>query len=266
MIATATALALALLASTDGGAPPASDATLATPPAAVATIGPARTPAYHPGEQMAFDVEFGGFKAGEARITVGARVGDLLPVSLEAKTTGIIGIIKLKQLLVSTLDVTSGLPRASQIDGAEPGYRHTDTAQFDRYSGIATVRERGKYDNTYKVEVPPGTVDFVALVFKLRTLPLEPGLTHQFPVLAGRIVNQVVASVEARETVATFRGPVQAIRVRVPTGFSGKFSEKSPSFVWFTDDDRRSVVRISADFAVGRGVAVLTGYQPGDGQ
>jgi hypothetical protein len=212
---------------------------------------------------MSFDVEFGGFKAGEARIAVGTRVGDLLPVSLEAKTTGIIGIIKLKQLIVSTLDVSTGLPRASQIDGAEPGYRHTDTAQFDRFNNRAVVRERGKYDNTYNIEVPPKTLDFVALVFKLRGLPLEPGQTHEFQVLAGRTVNTVVATVEARETVQTFRGEQVALRVRVPTGFTGKFSEKSPSFVWFADDERHAVVRISADFAVGRGVAVLTGYQPG---
>jgi len=212
---------------------------------------------------MAFDVEFGGFKAGEARIRVGERVGDLLPVSLEAKTTGLIGLVKLKQLLVSTLDVATGLPRASQIDGSEPGYRHTDTAQFDRWGNVATVRERGRFDNTYKIEVPPGTLDFVALVFKLRTLPLEPGLTHEFQVLAGRTVSRVVATVEAREEVSTFRGPVWALRVRVPTGLSGKFSEKSPSYLWLADDARRAVVRISTDFAIGRGVAVLAGYEPG---
>jgi hypothetical protein len=212
---------------------------------------------------MSFDVEFGGFKAGEARISVGARVGSLVPVSLEAKTTGLIGLIPLKQYLVSTLEVGTGLPRSSQIDGIEPGYRHTDTARFDRVANVATVRERGKYDHTYRIEVPPETLDFISLVFRLRALPLEPGLAHEFQVLAGRTVSRVMATVEAREAVPTHRGEVSALRVRVPTGLSGKFSEKSPSYVWFSDDARRSVVRISTDFAIGRGVAVLTGYEAG---
>jgi hypothetical protein len=212
---------------------------------------------------MSFDVELGGFKAGEARILVGQRIGALLPVTLEARTTGLIGLISLKQRLVSNLDTATGLPRSSQIDGVEPGYRHTDTAQYDRVNNVATVRERGKYDNTYRVEVPPDTLDFMALVFMLRTLPLEPGSAQEFPVLAGRKVSRVRATVEARETVETHQGEVAAIRVRVPTGLSGKFSEKSPSYIWFSDDARRRVVRISTDFMVGRGVAVLTSYQPG---
>ena len=31
-----------------------------------------------------------------------------------------------------------------------------------RDAGIATVREVGRFDNTYKIEVPPGTLDFEA--------------------------------------------------------------------------------------------------------
>jgi hypothetical protein len=252
----ALALALSLTASA-GAQEPAPG-----PGAPAAAVAPAPTP-FVPGEQMLFDVEFGGLKMGEARIVVGQRVGALLPVSLEAKTTGIIGIISLRQYLVSNLDTATGLPRSNRIEGIEPGYRHVDTASFDRVGDLATVREVGKYDNTYKIEVPPGTLDFVALVFKLRTLPIEPGTVYEFPVLAGRTVSKVKATVEAREKVETGSGEVPAIRVRVPTGLSGKFSEKAPSFVWFSDDARRSVVRISTSFAIGRGVAVQVSYKAG---
>jgi hypothetical protein len=51
--------------------------------------------------------------------------------------------------------------------------------------------------------------------------------------------------------------------VRVPTGLTGKVAEKSPTFIWFSDDARRAVVRISADFSIGRANALLTAYTPG---
>jgi hypothetical protein len=250
-------LALALLATAEPAAAPAST------PAPAPPAGEAAGVPHRPGEQMDFDVEYGGFKLGEARISVGQRAGAILPVFLESRTTGVVGLIKLKQHMVSNLDSATGLPRSSQVDGIEPGYRHSDTAHFDREAGVAEVRERGKYDNTYRIDIPAGTLDFVALIFKLRTLPLVPGSAFEFPVLAGRALAQVVATVEAREAVETSTGEVQALRVRVPTGLTGKFSEKSPTYIWFSDDPRHAVVRISADFSIGRAKAVLTSYKAG---
>ncbi len=212
---------------------------------------------------MALDVGLGFLKAGEARISVGKREGSVLPVFLESRTTGLIGLVKLRTHLVSNLDVRTGLPRSSRLDGVEPGYRHTDTAAFDREAGVATVREVGKYDNTYEIPVPEGTLDFVALVFRLRALPLPDGASHEFHVLAGRKVSKVAATVERREVGETPAGDFPAVKVRVPTGLTGKVSEKSPTYIWFTDDDRRLVVRISADFSIGRANALLTSYRPG---
>jgi hypothetical protein len=146
----------------------------------------------------------------------------------------------------------------------EPGgYKHTDSARFDRTAGKATVREKGRFDKTYEIEVPPATLDFVALVFKLRTLPLPDGATQTFQVLSGRTVSTVVAAVVKREQVKTEAGSFAAVKVRVPTGFTGKFSEKNPTFLWFSDDARRVVVRISTDFAIGRAEAELARYQAG---
>jgi hypothetical protein len=66
-----------------------------------------------------------------------------------------------------------------------------------------------------------------------------------------------------RESVRTEAGRFAAVKVRVPTGFDGKFSEKNPTYVWFSDDVRRVIVKISTDFAIGRAEAELTSYQPG---
>ncbi len=218
---------------------------------------------YAPDETMDFDIAFHGVPTGKARILVGHPEGNVLPVFLQARTSGLLAVVDLKQQLASYVDTDTGLPRSASMDSIEPGYRLVVTTRFERANAKAIVREKGRYDNTYDVEVPAETTDFVALVFRLRTLSLDPGATHEFPVLSSRQVQKIVTQVEGRETLTTRAGKFATVKVRVPTQFSGKFSEKSPTYVWFSDDDRRVVVRISTDFSIGRVVADLTTYKPG---
>ncbi|HEY6001328.1 MAG TPA: DUF3108 domain-containing protein, partial [Anaeromyxobacter sp.] len=219
---------------------------------------------FRPGERMDYSVHYLGIRVGKARIAVGRPEGPILPVVLETKTAGIVKIVDVRQQLATHLDVETMLPRTASLDAHESGYHHTDTAVFDRTAGKATVREKGKFDNTYVIAVPEDTVDFVALVFQLRALSLEPGMRHDFHVLAGRDVRKITAEVTGRERVETDAGKFDAVKVRVPTGFTGQFSEKRPTYVWFSDDARHVVVQIQTEFAIGRATAGLTAYQPGE--
>ncbi len=218
---------------------------------------------FAPEERMDFNVSYLGLKVGTARIAVGQPIDSLLPVFLQARTGGIASIADVREALVSNLDTATLLPRLATLDAVEPGYRHSDRTHFDREAGKATFTSRGKSESTEVVDVPPGTLDFVALVFRLRTLPLPDGARNEFPVLAGSKVSQVVTVVEGRERVETGAGTFQAVRVRIPTGFTGKFSERNPTYLWFSDDARRIVVRIGTDFVIGRAVATLVSYEPG---
>jgi hypothetical protein len=212
---------------------------------------------------MEFQVSYLGVPMGKVRLFAGAVDASTAPVFLQAQTTSIFAIVTLKQQLASFLDVATGLPRSGSLDAIEGSYRHTDTVSYDRVANKAKVRERGKYDNTYLIDVPPDATDFIGLVYRLRGLPLDPGARWEFNVLAGRDQNKVVATVLQRERIETKAGAFQAVKVRVPTGLTGKFSEKDPTYVWFSDDDRRVVVRIVADFAIGHATASLTSYTPG---
>jgi uncharacterized protein DUF3108 len=227
------------------------------------SAAPAALP-FPPEERMEFAVHYLGVRVGKARISVGHAEGPILPVFLETRTAGIVRIVDVRQQLATHLDVDTLLPRAASLDAHESGYHHTDTAVFDRAAGKATVREKGKFDNTYVIDVPDDTLDFVALVFRLRALPLAPGMRQDFHVLAGRDVKKVTAEVTARERIETGAGKFETVKVRIPTGFSGQFSEKRPTYVWFTDDERRVVVQIQTEFAIGRATAGLTSYEPGD--
>jgi hypothetical protein len=54
------------------------------------------------------------------------------------------------------------------------------------------------------------------------------------------------------------------VKVQVRTAFEGQFRSKRDTFIWFSDDERRVLVRISAEFVLGSVVASLTAYRPGE--
>jgi hypothetical protein len=238
---------------------------LTLPLIAAAILAATHSPRLVQNERMEFAIDYKGVRLGKAELFLGRADGSVIPAFLQTRTTGVVSIITIRQQLSTNIDRTTGLPRSNSLDAVEGNYRHTDTTSFDRSTNRATVRKRGKHDNTYVVEVPPGTVDFLTMVYQLRGMPLEPGTVHAFHVLAAEDISRVEAEVVTRERVSTGIGDVPAVKVRVPTGFNGKFQEKNPTFIWFSDDHRRVIVQISTDLAIGRATARLLSYSPGDG-
>ena len=230
---------------------------------AASFLAPGPAP-FSPGEQMGFSIDYLGMRMGTATISVGVRAGPDLPVGLEAHTTGVAAVLfAFRERLTSFLDPESGLPATSVLDADERGRQRRDTTRFDREAGAAVVRE-GEGSQPVEVAVGPETLDFVALVFLLRRLPLEPGTRRSFSVLAGTKVQSVVAEVMEREEIRTPAGTFPALKIRVPTGFSGKFSERHPTYLWLSDDARRIVVRLATDFSFGSAAAQLVSYRPGE--
>jgi hypothetical protein len=215
------------------------------------------------GERMELSVEFLGIRVGEMRVSTGHREGALLPLLFQLRTGGIASIVDVRTQMSAQLDLQTLLPRGTQLESVEPGYRHADDTRFDRRAGKATWVSRGKYVTTHEVDMPPDTVDFVSLVFLLRRLPLPDGARHAFSVISESKIHAIVAEVVGRETLETDAGTFPAVQVRVPTGLTGKFSEKEPTVLWFSDDPRRILLRIRTKFSVGSVQGTLRAYQPG---
>ncbi|HET6437639.1 MAG TPA: DUF3108 domain-containing protein [Anaeromyxobacter sp.] len=235
-------------------------------PLFLATVLGASHPApYSSGEQMRFGINFLGMRMGTAQIAVGDEAEGLVPLDLEAHTTGVAGAFYgFREKLTSRVDPETGLPRLFVIDTHERNWKHLDTTEYRRDAGKAVVIEQGKTTSRTEVPIEPDTLDFVALVFQLRRLPLEPGLRHVFSVVSGtEHPHQVIAEVMDRQVITTRAGTFATLKVRVPTGFTGKFSERSPTYLWLSDDVRRVVVRIATDFSFGGAVAELLSYRPG---
>jgi hypothetical protein len=73
----------------------------------------------------------------------------------------------------------------------------------------------------------------------------------------------MVSEVVGREKLETPAGTFQTVKVKTRTAFGGKFETRRDLFVWFSDDARHVVVKMTADFAVGSMVATLKSYKAG---
>lgn len=219
---------------------------------------------FSPGEQIDLSVDYLGVRMGSMRIAVGQPEGTVLPLFFQTRTEGLASVADLRQHIATNWDMDTRLPLSSRLDALEMKYWHSDTTHFDRVAGKATVTVRRKSGvGEDVVDMPPDTLDFLSMVFVLRTRPLALGDKHEFQVLAGNKVTPVLAEVVAHEVVDTGAGRLPAFKIRVPTGFTGQFSEKEPTFIWLSDDARRIPLRIATSFAIGHAVASMDSYRPG---
>jgi len=219
---------------------------------------------FAPGEQIDFTIDYLGVRTGEARIVVGQAEGPIWPVISQARTDGLASIVDIREHLVSYWDSESRLPRGSDLQAIEVGDRHNDSARFDRGAGKATIRitRKGrKVENTYPLD--PLAQDFASAVLWLRMQPLGEDATFEIPIFTTKGTFRLLASVVGRETVATPAGTFPAWKVQVRTAFDGKFASKRDTFIWFSADENRVPVRVSAEFALGSVVVNLAAYRPG---
>jgi hypothetical protein len=218
-----------------------------------------------PGEEITLDIEWLAVRTGTAKIMVGKPQGNLWPVTLQARTEGLASLVNIQEHLVAYWDPKAKNTRGSDLAAVEMNDRHFDSARIDRDQGKATVRVLRKGKRKEKIhDVPKDVQDVTGALLFLRLQPLKDGERLEFPVFTNNRIFTLSAEVLAREAIDTPVGRFPTIKVRVRTGFSGKFSTKRDTFLWLTDDARRIPVKISAEFAVGSVVANLVGYQAGN--
>jgi len=139
---------------------------------------------------------------------------------------------------------------ATELDAVE-GKRHRDTKViYDHARGKASYVERDLNKNavikTSEVEIPACAVDFLAGLYKLRMLKLEPGQNAQVPMSDGKKSAAVRVEAQAREQVKIKSGTFDTIRYEVSMFNGVLYSRKADLFVWLTDDSHRLPVQIRA--------------------
>jgi hypothetical protein len=231
---------------------------------AVPRLGGAEVVApFGPGEQIDLSVDYLHVHTAQARVLVGRAEGSIWPIIVQARTDGLVGLLDIREHLVSYWDADAGVSRGTDLNAIEIGDRHTDRARFDRENGKVAVRVlRRGLTQERTLDVPRDVHDLASALLHLRRQALAPGEHVECKVFTGEETFTLSADVVGRERVETPAGRFDAVRVRVRYGLQGRFAA-SDAEAWFSDDARHVPLRMTAGFAVGRVTATLVGYRPG---
>lgn len=213
------------------------------------------------GEQLTFDVRFGGIKVGTGRMEV---VGTQDVRGHEAWHTrftvnGGIPFYKVNDRMESWID-THTFASLRFVQDLEEGTKDRER-YYEIYPDRATYSEKGVTDQAPSVADP---LDDAAFLYFVRTIPLEVGKTYDFNRYFRPDRNPVQIRVLRKESITVPAGTYTTIVIQPIIKSKGIFSEKGHAQMWLTDDSRRLLVQMKSDLSIGSLNLYLRGYVPGN--
>ena len=218
------------------------------------------TPVFPSQEELSYTVEWRLIYAGNAVLKVDppSSSGDTpWQVKLHLETAGLVS--KLYHLDDNyLLEMDNHFCAAStQLDAMERNRHHETKVRYDRARGKASYVERDLLKNsvikTAETDIPPCVSDIIGALYKLRTLPLEPGHPQQIAISDGKKTVSVRIDPRERETLKLKSGTYNTIRSEANIFNGVLYNRKGEFEVWVTDDARHLPVQIRArmSFPVG---------------
>jgi len=165
----------------------------------------------------------------------------------------------------------------------EGRYRHDSQTVFDHAGGqvlfryfdfsrvpreITSLAEAERYGEYVEQRFPleRHALDELAVLYYMRTLPLQPGQVYRAHVFASRKSYDLEVRVLKREVLDTAIGRRDTLVVEPVLAFEGIFQQKGRMVVWLTNDVERVPVQMKSQIAVGSFVSTLVRREAGTAQ
>jgi hypothetical protein len=222
------------------------------------------------GETMSYDVKFGAFTVGSGRMfvvgidTVRGQPAWHLRLELRAGIPG----FRVENVLESWMDVATLNALRYHQETRQGGKDERRQAEIfpDRrvyHEKDWRATNTGSLQEIDKGEQPTVAqpLDQASFLFFARTQPLEMGSTYSYERYYKPQSNPVTLSVLRREKVNVPAGSFETIVVRPIFKSNGIFGQNGRAEVWFTNDDRRLMVRMETHVAFGSITLQLKEFQ-----
>ena len=225
------------------------------------------------GEAATYSVAIGRFRIGEARLAIEGldTSGDSEVVQTTLTIEGGPPFFRLEMYLSSWAETGSMRSVRFERKMREGPKRYRDRYVLDQESSTYTA-ERWSEDleafepSTFEPSgpMPADAIDEIAILYLVRTLPLEPGDEYLLERYFKPRSNPVVVRVLKREEIRVPAGRFQTIVVEPIIPELGAFQAKKKPRVWITDDERRIIVKLQTSAPVGPVALNLTDYKEGN--
>lgn len=205
---------------------------------------------FGPGETLAYDIAWNGSTTAATMVmTVGDRGAyfgaEGLPIRVDVETVGLTRFLAALDAVYTTYcSPRTVLGNRTEYESTFNGKSQRGSTVFDRKKNVAVSGQS-------TTPIDPETSDGLSLFYRLRALPLKSGETLTLDGVEGRNRRQIRAIVEARESIASTNGKVNAIRVAFVPLVGGQPDDRNRIRVWYSDDIARVPLLITAEPEVG---------------
>lgn len=223
---------------------------------------------FRSGDRVLLDITFFGATAGTLEMTVlpNKIVDDRTAyhVRAVAETSSIFSLFyRLYDVAETFIDQTTIVPIKFTLKMDESRQQREVVELYDHEKGKMHFWskwdhvKRGKRLDKYELDIEEFAQDSISSFFYMRTLPLKPGDKYRFWVSTNGKMRDVQLSVVRREKLETRAGTFDTIVVKPEVMLDGVLQKKGDTFVWLSDDENRSILKIDAKIKVGSLVAYL---------
>jgi hypothetical protein len=208
---------------------------------------------YGNNEKLKFQMYYGLLNAGELQITLKpSRImgREVLHSVATGYTTGLADrLFKIYDVYESYMDPQTGLPVKAIRNISESNYRYYNEVIYHRESNLVESQRSGMH------EVPPGILDMVSVIYKLRETVfnsrLRPGDVFEFTTFFSDKVYPVVIRYIGTETIRTRKGRFHALKF-APVSEPGRvFKTEDDITLWLSNDRNLVPLRMSLNMLLG---------------
>ena len=205
---------------------------------------------FGPGETLTYDIAWNGSTTAAKMVMAvgdrGAYFGaEGIPIRVDVETVG------LTRFLAAVDAVYTSYCSPKTVLGHRTEYESTFNGKSQRGSTIFDRKKNVAVSGQSTTPIDPETSDGLSLFYRLRALPLKAGETLTLDGVEGRNRRQIRAIVEARESIASTDGKVNAIRIAFVPLVGGQPDDSNRIRVWYSDDIARVPLLITAEPDVG---------------
>lgn len=227
---------------------------------------PNRRPEVDPiwvGEKIWMDVTWLNTKAGEFELEVlpfkvmnGRKVYDFKGM---ARTSELFSLVyRAEDWVESFVDYEGWFPYKFELHGDETKhirnnyelYDHGAKRQFVAMYDNRIQKNEIVQDKGYK-DLTPFSQDSLSAIYYARTLKFEDGKKLHFPMTTNGSQWETEVTIMGREEVQTKMGYMKAIKCKVETRFNGVLQQQGDAFMWFSDDEKKYLLRFEAKVRIG---------------
>lgn len=227
-----------------------------------------RAPVFHPGDRVLLDITFFGATAGTLEMKVlPMKIVNERPafhVQAIAQTTSVFSLFyRLNDVGETFVDQETIVPHkfTMKMDESLQNrdvielYDHNKSKMY--YWSNWHHKKKGHRQDSYELNLEPFTQDSISAFFYVRTLPLKVGDKYRFWLSTNGKTKHVQITVVRKEKLTTRVGEFDTVVIKPDVILDGVLQKAGDTFVWFSDDENRSILKIDAKIKVGSLIAYL---------